>query len=166
MAQSGSSRRALLGIAGAALALGLLAWWLRFEPAPPRPSAPPPGPSTPAPDGGAVRPEPAPLPLVSAGEGPIRLGSGQVVAVTWEDLVAADAPSVELVLPEGVRAKSGRILTPTAEAIAFPEIAGRGGAVAFALPVERMVGRGRFVIEVHTDERSAVPLRRCAVEVR
>ena len=79
----------------------------------------------------------------------------------------ADQVELELVLPAGVAAKSGRLVTPGPVSVALDEeVAGQTGTVALAVPVERLRTPGRYLLEVRTDERSALPLRRFAIEVR
>jgi len=167
MADRASSMQRALVIAAAVGALGLLVLWLRFEPAPMSPSEPL-APAVPGPaEAGAGGEESPALRRVSPRAGAVVLQSSEVVEVAREDL-AGDAPlEIELVLPEGVSAKRGRLVTP--DAIAWPldaQVAGQTGSVAFTLPVDRIRSPGRYLFEVRTDERSAVPLRRYAIEAR
>lgn len=170
MAQEASSSRRLRVIVGAVLVAGILAVWLRLDGTPEEPAAPPgpvaevPGAPTPGAGESPPRPEPR---LVSPREGPVRLQSGETVAIAWQDLTG-DAPvQIELVLPAGVAAKSGRLVTPGPASLALDaQVAGQADTIALAVPVERLRTPGRYILELRTDERSALPLRRFAIEVR
>ncbi len=89
------------------------------------------------------------------------------MAIDWQDLTG-DAPvDLELLLPAGVTARSGRLLTPGAGSVPLDaELAGQAGDVSLALPIEHLRTPGRYIFEVRTDERSPLPLRRFAIEVR
>jgi hypothetical protein len=171
MAQEGSSLKRGLWIGAAVLVVGLAIVWSRLEPGSPDSPAPSPSESAgapapaPAPAGGA-RLDPPPR-LASPRPGPLRLESGDVVAIERADLTG-DAPvAIELLLPTGVAVKSGRIVTPGAGSVRLDdELAGQSDTVSLSLPVEQLRTPGRYLLEVRTDERTPLPLRRFAIEVR
>jgi hypothetical protein len=167
MAQEGSSLKRGLWIGAAVLVVGLAIVWSRLEPGSPDSLAPSASESAgaPVPAGGA-RLDP-PLRLASPRPGPLRLESGDVVAIERADLTG-DAPvAIELLLPTGVAVKSGRIVTPGAGSVRLDdELAGQSDTVSLSLPVEQLRTPGRYLLEVRTDERTPLPLRRFAIEVR
>lgn len=167
MAQEGSSRRIGLWIGGAVLVVGLVALWALPE----SERSVPPG--VPAPETAGVRsPEPGerndpPPRPVSLREGPLRLESGDVVEIDRRELTGDVPVAIELVLPAGVGAQSGRIVTPGAGELRLDdELAGQSDTVSLALPAAQLREPGRYLLEVRTDERSPLPLRRFAIEVR
>jgi hypothetical protein len=165
MAQEGSSLKRGLWIGAAVLVVGLAIVWSRLEPGSPDSRAPSPSESVDAPAGRAKL-DPPPR-LASPRPGPLRLESGDVVAIDRADLTG-DAPvAVELLLPTGVAVKSGRIVTPGAGSVRLDdELAGQSDTVSLLLPVEQLRTPGRYLLEVRTDERTPLPLRRFAIEVR
>jgi hypothetical protein len=169
MTQKGSSSKGSLALGGAAVVLVVLAIWLwsgRGPEVPPADRQPVAETPAPAREERRQRRDRTPR-LVAPREGPVRVESGETVAIEAQGLTG-DAPvALELALPEGVSAKSGRIVLPGLEQVRLDEdVAGQSGSVALALPVEQLREPGRYLVEIRTDERSPLPLRRYAIEVR
>jgi hypothetical protein len=169
MTQEGSSPRRSLAIGGAGVVLVLLAiglWFGRGPDAPPADRQPVPEAPAAALGERTQRRDRAPR-LVAPRAGPVRVQPGETVAIEAEGLTG-DAPvALELALPEGVSAKSGRLVLPGLEQVSLDEdVVGQSGNVALAVPVEQLREPGRYLVEIRTDERSPLPLRRYAIEVR
>jgi hypothetical protein len=113
-------------------------------------------------------PEPPPEPrAVVPADGPIVMRSSESVAIDRKHLTG-DAPVLfELELPEGVGVKSGRLVKPgPIELRLDDELGGQRETVSLALPVDQLQQSGRYLLELRTTERSALPLRRFGIVVR
>ena len=163
MAQEGSSSGRNRAIGGVVLALGIAAVWIGLGRAPDEPAGVEADPA-PAETEPVRRSEPRP---VAPRDGTVRIRSGETVLIEWQSLTG-DAPvELELVLAPGISAKSGRLVTPGAGEVRLDaEVQGQADTVELALSVERLRQPGRYLLEIRTDERSHLPLRRFAIEVR
>ena len=163
MAQEGSSSGRNLAIGGVVLALGIVGVWIGLGRAPDEPVGVEADPA-PAEIEPVRRSEPRP---VAPRDGAVRIQPGETVLIEWQSLTG-DAPvELELVLAQGLAAKSGRLVMPGAVEVRIDaEVKGQTGTVELLLPVERLRQPGRYLLEIRTDERSHLPLRRFAIEVR